>query len=1078
MDTRRTQSARAAARQGSDLAARYIDLGWPLVPIGVDLKPFIDPAAATTDPDTLASWLEDFPDAGLAVVLPERLFALEAPPRRITELIGRHPNLRYAPRFETPAGTICFLVRSDATPAHLEGVRAYGPGDLLPLPPTETADGRFDWVVHPRPEALPSLPTELKQLDGHRRDPEPPAQSSGPADTEAALQKLLAACKRVRELPITDADRAKGVVRKWQACCPAHDDQRPSLSIALMQDGKILLHCHAGCRTDDVCRAAGLTMADLFPPGSGDGAPPRRVVAEYVYQDARGRPYMMVRRFANKEFDQLRYESGEWVSGLSGREPILYRLPEVLKAIEAGRVIFVAEGEKDVETLRKLGFVATCNPMGAGAWRDTYTEALTGAALVVILPDADAAGVDHALAVARSLHAAGIRCKLIEPFYGGPGSKRDITNAIEEGLTADELKEIVRGAPDFNGQAPAWTREYTAWRSENGKFAVREGGFARFRGFDKDGAERWDQLSNFTARIVEEIEEDDGVETRRAFVVRGWLHSGRRLPPLRVPASDFAGLSWVLEWSGEAIVEPGFGAKDALRAAIQHFSVPIPRRRVFRHTGWRRIDGRWLYLHAGGAIGAAGPVAGVETALEKDLAGFRLPDPPAGARLRESVEAALKVLEVAPPPVAWTLLAAAARAPLGEADFSIHLGGDTGVGKTTVAALVQQFFGPELHDRNLPGNWQSTGNSLELLGFHVKDAVLVVDDFVPSGTSRNDVDRLHREAARVLRTTGNRSGRRRATPDGGLREEKPVRSLILSTGEDLPAGKSLRARLWIVELQHGDVDWQAVSVCKQLASEGCFAEAMAAYVHHLAERFDAAGTDPFRLLREERDKMASAFEVGGHKRTPRIAADLMQGLRYFLAFAAQVGAIDEARRQEFERAAYEALRQVAARQAEYIGEQDPVAQFLGLIAAAIAAGEAHLTTREGHSPENARIWGWSWRGHDLEPQGRLLGFVEGSSVFLIDDVAFALAQELARRQGTTLPITKRTLRRRLRERRLLLSTGTETEGRESVTVRRSFGGRRLEMLHLPARVFVDRIESMSGGELPDQPDQQEEKWPF
>lgn len=1076
MDTRRTQSARAAARQGSDLAARYIDLGWPLVPIGVDLKPFIDPAAATTDPDTLASWLEDFPDAGLAVVLPERLFALEAPPRRITELIGRHPNLRYAPRFETPAGTICFLVRSDATPAHLEGVRAYGPGDLLPLPPTETADGRFDWVVHPRPEALPSLPTELKQLDGHRRDPEPPAQSSGPADTEAALQKLLAACKRVRELPITDADRAKGIVRKWSACCPAHDDRRPSLSIALKAEGTILLNCHAGCEAADICKAAGLSLSELFPPGSGDGAPPRRVEAEYIYQDAHGRPYMMIRRFVGKDFDTLRYEGGEWISGLNGREPVLYRLPEVLRAIESGRVIFVAEGEKDVETLRRLGFVATCNPGGAGNWRAAFTEALIGASLVAILPDADHAGIDHALKVAKSLHEAGIRCKIVEPFYGGPGTKRDVSDAVAEGLSAEALKEIVRATPDFTGQAPPWTREYLAWRSENGKFAVQDGGFARFRGFDKDGAERWDQLSNFVARIIEEIEEDDGVETHRAFVVRGWLRNGRRLPPLRVPASEFAGLSWVLEWSGEAIVEPGFGAKDALRAAIQHFSTPISRRRVFRHTGWRRLDGRWVYLHAGGAIGAAGVVPGVETALEKDLARFHLPEPPAGKRLKEAVLAALRLIEVAPPQVAWTLLGAVARAPLGEPDFSVHIGGDTGVGKTTVAALAQQFFGAELHDRALPANWQSTGNSLELLGFAVKDALLVVDDFVPSGVSRNDVDRLHREAARVLRGAGNRAGRRRATPDGGLREEKPVRALILSTGEDLPAGKSLRARLWIVELQHGDVDWQVASTCKLLASEGRFAEAMAGYLSYLAERFDAAGADPFRLLRSERDAMADAFSVAGHKRTPRVAADLLQGVRYFLTFAHRAGAIDEARARQLEQEAFQALRAVAERQAEYIGEQDPVAQFLSLIAAAIASGEAHLTTREGHSPENARLWGWAWRGHDLEPQGRLLGFVEGESVYLIDDVAFATAQELARKQGSTLPITKRTLRRRLQERRLLLSTGTSS-GRETITVRCTFGGRRLEMLHLPARLFVDRIVS-HGGELPDQPDQQEEKWPF
>uniref|UniRef100_A0A7V4WMA6 Zinc finger CHC2-type domain-containing protein n=1 Tax=Candidatus Caldatribacterium saccharofermentans TaxID=1454753 RepID=A0A7V4WMA6_9BACT len=55
---------------------------------------------------------------------------------------------------------------------------------------------------------------------------------------------------------------------KWVARCPAHDDRRPSLSIAEGKDGRILLHCFAGCRTADVLQALGLTFRDLFPEGA------------------------------------------------------------------------------------------------------------------------------------------------------------------------------------------------------------------------------------------------------------------------------------------------------------------------------------------------------------------------------------------------------------------------------------------------------------------------------------------------------------------------------------------------------------------------------------------------------------------------------------------------------------------------------------------------------------------------------------------------------------------------------------------------------------------------------------------
>lgn len=62
----------------------------------------------------------------------------------------------------------------------------------------------------------------------------------------------------------------------WSACCPAHEDRSPSLSIKALDDGRILMHCHAGCSVDQVVGALGLQIDDLFPPrpdAPGSGAP-------------------------------------------------------------------------------------------------------------------------------------------------------------------------------------------------------------------------------------------------------------------------------------------------------------------------------------------------------------------------------------------------------------------------------------------------------------------------------------------------------------------------------------------------------------------------------------------------------------------------------------------------------------------------------------------------------------------------------------------------------------------------------------------------------------------------------------
>jgi putative DNA primase/helicase len=169
------------------------------------------------------------------------------------------------------------------------------------------------------------------------------------------------------------------------AKCPAHDDRKPSLSITIV-DGKILFHCHAGCPTENILSTLGLTMADLFTH-SGNGArkvKPERspVVATYDYVDEQGGVLFRVCRTATKVFFQQRFEGGKFINGLEGTRKVIYNLPEVLKA---PWVAFV-EGEKDVESLEKIGIVATTSPGGAGKWDDSYAQYLKDKR-VAIIPD-------------------------------------------------------------------------------------------------------------------------------------------------------------------------------------------------------------------------------------------------------------------------------------------------------------------------------------------------------------------------------------------------------------------------------------------------------------------------------------------------------------------------------------------------------------------------------------------------------------------------------------------------------------------------------------------------------------------
>src|ERR1019366_5970745 len=123
--------------------------------------------------------------------------------------------------------------------------------------------------------------------------------------------------------------------------------------------------------------------------------------------------------------------------------------------------------------------------------------------------------------------------------------------------------------------------------------------------FTRNGDKVQNKLTNFSARIVTNIEADDGVETKHTLEIEAVLKG--RTKRFTVPSSQFVNMNWPIEkLGGEALIAAGVGAKDHARFAIQYLSFDVDRRRVFTHTGWRRLGGKWFYLHAGGAIGSEG----------------------------------------------------------------------------------------------------------------------------------------------------------------------------------------------------------------------------------------------------------------------------------------------------------------------------------------------------------------------------------------------------------------------------------------------------------------------------------------
>jgi hypothetical protein len=304
--------------------------------------------------------------------------------------------------------------------------------------------------------------------------------------------------------------------KEWQSCCPVpshgtgNGDRNPSLSVKAAPDGKALVHCHAGCFTNDVLHALGLTDRDLFPEdrprGTFTAPAPRRTAARqeqplpvvaaevepsdldrlqlldsrrpsaptqrdecpaevaghvacYPYEDAAGTLVGCVHRLQPdpqgpaKRFTQTRHLDGRCVP--KGFPPIPYQLPRALRILDRGGLLLIVEGEKDADTVNSFGLdhlAATTNAGGAGKWITEHTEHLRTAdpqpGQVAILADNDDPGRKGAQTTADNVQAVlGWRPVILVPTLG-----KDITDHLHAGgvgqVGVEGGLQVIDPAPD------------------------------------------------------------------------------------------------------------------------------------------------------------------------------------------------------------------------------------------------------------------------------------------------------------------------------------------------------------------------------------------------------------------------------------------------------------------------------------------------------------------------------------------------------------------------------------------------------------------------------------------------------
>ncbi|GBG57300.1 DNA primase [Sporomusaceae bacterium FL31] len=290
---------------------------------------------------------------------------------------------------------------------------------------------------------------------------------------EHHLHDSITAKKIKQQIPILDAYHRyiAGPLQQrkneyWR-CCPFHTEQTASFSI---NPQKGLFSCF-GCGVQGsvidlvvaakrvtISEAINLLIHDFNLNNTSRFEWNSAVkVREHFYQNENWQVIIKKEIFkdqsGSKQAVFYRLEGDKWRKGLNKLQRPLFRLPEVVQAINAGQQLYIVEGEKDSDSLWAIGLPATTTGGAKDFWQNNHLNVIPQGHEVIILTDNDDVGQKLAVDTAKKLSARGCRVKVINLPRLPP--KGDVSDWLAAGNTRDELLSLVNAAeywkrPDQN----------------------------------------------------------------------------------------------------------------------------------------------------------------------------------------------------------------------------------------------------------------------------------------------------------------------------------------------------------------------------------------------------------------------------------------------------------------------------------------------------------------------------------------------------------------------------------------------------------------------------------------------------
>jgi hypothetical protein len=300
--------------------------------------------------------------------------------------------------------------------------------------------------------------------------------------------------------------------------------------------------------------------------------------------------------------------------------------------------------------------------------------------------------------------------------------------------------------------------------------------------------------------------------------------------------------------------------------------------------------------------------------------------------------------------------------------------------------------------------------------------------------------------------------------------------MVVSSGEEIPRGASLLARMVILSLEksQSEIDTSTLTMFQELARAGKLAMITASFVQWLAPRMTELKTTFPNKVRDLRKEAIDKKFATSHSRSPDIYGNLCGAADIFIDFAINAGAITQRAGQEYFDQIEQALKDCLKAQNTYQKQSDEVEQFWNIFRACLLCGDVHLLNSYNQGPPKVNPWLWGWRSStgsavnengdeintELQAKGKPVGWIheEKQELWLTPESVLQAVQTFAVKQGELLQIDKNTIFKRSRERGLIVEDELDSSsGGRRLYIKKTIGGAKRH------RVMVFKTSLILGG---------------